>query len=63
LGLIDEIQTSDEYLLKKSKQHQVVKVSFEQKPTLSDKLSDVLSKAATLTLNKIVQQNDVTKKL
>ena len=63
LGLVDEISTSDAYLLMKSKQHQVVKISFEQKPTLSDKISDVLSKAVTLTLNKIAAQNNITKKV
>lgn len=62
LGLVDQIQTSDEYLVSKAKQHQVVKISFEQKPTLSDKISDALSKAATLTLNKIVEQQSITKK-
>jgi serine protease SohB len=63
LGLVDEIRTSDDYLLKKSKQHQIVKISFEQKPSLSDKISDALSKAVTLTLNKIVEQNNITKRL
>ncbi len=56
LGLIDEIRTSDDYLLKKSKEHHIVKVSFEQKPTLTDKLTDVLSKAVTLTLSKTLSQ-------
>ncbi len=63
LGLVDEISTSDAYLLMKSKQHQVVKVSFEQKPTLSDKISDIMSKAVTLTLNKIAAQNNITNKV
>lgn len=63
LGLIDEIKTSDDYLLKKSKEHQIILVSFEQKPTLSDKISDALSKAATLTLSKIIEQNNLTKNL
>ena len=63
LGLVDEISTSDAYLLMKSKQHQVVKLSFEQKPTLSDKISDILSKTATLTLNKILAENNITKKM
>jgi len=63
LGLIDAIKTSDDYLMMKSKQHQIVRVSFQKKPTLSDKVSDLLSKAVTLTLNKIIEQNSVTKKL
>ncbi len=63
LGLVDEIKTSDDYLLAKAKDHQVIKVSFEQKPTLSDKLSDVLSKAVTQTLAKLLQQNSRLEKL
>lgn len=63
LNLIDEVRTSDEYLLSKSKQHQIVRISFQQKPSLSDKLSDIMSKAVTLTLNKIADQNNVTNKL
>lgn len=63
LGLIDEIRTSDDYLISKIKTHQVIRISFEQKPSISDKLSDVLSKAVTQTLTKILQQNIPAKKL
>ncbi len=63
LNLVDEIMTSDEYLLKKSKEHQIVKISFEQKPTLSDKISGIVTKAVTLTLNKLIEQNSVTKRM
>lgn len=63
LGLVDEIKTSDDYLLKKSKLHQIVKISFEKKPTLTDKISAALSKAATLTLNKIIEQGNPLKRL
>ena len=63
LGLVDEIRTSDDYLLSKSKDHQVIKISFEQKPTFSDKISDVFSKAITMTLDKIAEQNNIIKKI
>lgn len=63
LGLVDEIRTSDDYLLSKVKSHQIIKVSFEPKPTLSDKLSGVLSKALTQVLAKLVEQNSITKKI
>ncbi|MBC7419354.1 MAG: protease SohB [Bdellovibrio sp.] len=63
LNLVDEIKTSDEYLLAKSKQHQIVKISFEQKPTLSDKISGILTKAVTLTLEKMIEQNNITKRM
>lgn len=71
LGLVDEIRTSDDYLLKKSKEHQIVKISFEKKPTLSDKVSNLMSKAVAMildktldkTLTKIAEQNNITKRI
>lgn len=53
LNLVDKIQTSDDYILNKTKTHKVLKVSFEKKPTLSDKLSDALSKSVSLTIDKL----------
>ena len=65
LGLIDEIKTSDEYLLTLAKDHQVVKISFEQKPTFMEKLSDsfsaAITKAFTLIINKMTSENTVAK--
>jgi len=55
--LIDKIQTSDDYILNKIKTHQVIKISFEKKPTLSDKLSGALSKAFEMAFSRIVQKN------
>ena len=63
LGLVDEIRTSDDYLLFKAKDHQVVKISFEQKPTFSDKISEIFSKAVTQTLSKVVEQNNMIKRI
>lgn len=54
LNLIDKIQTSDDYILNKTKTHKVLKVSCEKKPTLSDKLSDALSKSVSLTIDKLM---------
>jgi serine protease SohB len=54
LNLVDKIQTSDDYILNKIKTHKVLKVSCEKKPTLSDKLSDALSKSVSLTIDKLV---------
>ena len=65
MGLIDEIKTSDEYLLTLAKDHQVVKISFEQKPTFMEKLSDsfsaAITKAFTLIINKMTSENTVAK--
>ncbi|MEK6628447.1 MAG: protease SohB [Bdellovibrionota bacterium] len=63
LGLVDEIKTSDDYLLSKCKEHQVIKISFEKKPTFSEKISDVFSKALSLTISKILEQNSIIKKV
>lgn len=64
LGLVDEIKTSDDYLVAKAKNdHQVIKISFEQKPSFSDKISDVFSKAFSLTVSKIIEQNNLVKKI
>lgn len=63
LGLVDDIRTSDEYLLAKSKTHQIIRISFEQKPSLSDKISGALAKAVSMTLDKILEQNSAIKKL
>jgi serine protease SohB len=60
-GLVDEIKTSDEYLLHKSIEHQIVRVSFETKPSLSDKLTEVLSKALMQVVSKLMAQNSSVK--
>ena len=61
LGLIDEIKTSDEYVLEKSKTHRIVRISFEHKPTISDKLSEVLTKSLTEIFSKILERNSSAK--
>lgn len=44
-GLVDEIRTSDDYLLGLSEKHQIVKVKFEHHETLSEKLTGIIGKA------------------
>ncbi|OFZ29663.1 MAG: protease SohB [Bdellovibrionales bacterium RIFCSPHIGHO2_01_FULL_40_29] len=65
LGLIDEIKTSDEYLLTLSKDHHVVKISFEHKPTLMEKISEgisgAISKGISLAIRKLADQNTLVK--
>lgn len=56
LNLVDKIQTSDDYILAKTKTHKVLKVSCEKKPTLSDKLSGALSKSVSLTIDKLIRE-------
>ena len=67
LGLVDEIKTSDEYLVHLAKDHQVVRISFEHKPSLVEKISESISttiaKAVSLTISKLVTENKVTKSI
>ncbi len=67
LGLVDEIKTSDEYLVNLAKDHQVVRISFEHKPSLMEKISESISatitKAVSLTISKLVTENKVTKSM
>ncbi|KYG65112.1 protease SohB [Bdellovibrio bacteriovorus] len=44
-GLVDEIRTSDDYLLDLSHQHQIVKVKYEHHVSFSDKLTGIIGKA------------------
>ena len=43
VGLVDEISTSDEYLMKFSKKHEVYEIKFETKKKIQDKLSRFLN--------------------
>lgn len=54
LKLIDQIKTSDDYILEASKNRTVLKVKFEKKQPLSEKLSGVLGRAIELAFEKIV---------
>ncbi len=45
LGLIDQIMTSDEYLLNFAETHQIVKVEHHHKKSLSDKFGGILGKS------------------
>lgn len=44
-GLVDEIRTSDDYLLGLSEKHQILKVKYEHHESLSDKLTGIIGKA------------------
>lgn len=44
-GLVDEIRTSDDYLLSLSEKHQIIKVKFEHHESISEKLTGILGKA------------------
>lgn len=45
LGLVDEIRTSDDYLMSLSDKHQIIKVKHEHKESFGDKLTGILGKS------------------
>lgn len=57
LKLVDTLGTSDDYILNKVKTHTVIRISMEKKTSFSEKISEVFSKAVTLTLEKTLQKN------
>lgn len=56
LGLIDRIETSDSYLMRSTKTHKVYKISYQNKKSLSDKLSQAMQAAATGMLGRVFQE-------
>ncbi len=58
LGLIDHIQTSDDYLMSHSKDAQVLKVKFNVKKNLSERLSGGISQVLALCFEKILYKTN-----
>ena len=59
LGLIDTIQTSDDYLQKLSKSHKVVAIKYEVKKGLAEKFAKAASLSAEGILGKLMQKNRI----
>jgi len=59
LGLIDTIQTSDDYLQKLSKSHKVVAIKYEVKKGLAEKFAKAASLSAESVLGKLMQKNRI----
>lgn len=59
LGLIDVIQTSDDYLQKCSKSHKIVAIKYEVKKSLAEKLGKVASLSVESVLGKLMQKNRI----
>lgn len=59
LGLIDTIQTSDDYLQKLSKSHKVVAIKYEVKKGLAEKLGKAASLSVESVLGKLMQKNRI----
>ena len=59
LGLVDTIQTSDDYLQNISKSHKVVAIKYEVKKGLAEKFAKAASLSAESVLGKLLQKNRV----
>jgi serine protease SohB len=59
LGLIDVIQTSDDYLQNLSKSHKVVAIKYEVKKGLAEKFAKAASLSTESVLGKLMQKNRV----
>ncbi len=57
LGLIDHIQTSDDYLMSQPKNAQILKIKFNVKKPLSERLSIGISNTAQLIIEKLIYKN------
>lgn len=56
MKLVDQIGTSDDYILNKVKTHTVVKISLDKKIPFSEKISEIFSKIASSTLEKTFEK-------
>jgi len=59
LGLIDTIQTSDDYLQSLSKSHKVVAIKYEVKKGLAEKFAKAASLSVEGVLGKLMQKNRI----
>ncbi len=61
LGLVDEIQTSDDYLLSASKDKQIVAIKYEVKKGIAEKFSKAASLSFDAIWSKLWQKNQLHK--
>jgi serine protease SohB len=61
LGLIDQIKTSDDYLLSFSESHQIVKVEHLQKGSISDRITGILGKSLHRAGSSLLQELEARK--
>lgn len=63
LKLIDQIKTSDDYILEAAKDRTVLKVKFEKKQPISEKISGILGRGLELAFEKIVAKMEPVQRL
>lgn len=59
LGLVDTIQTSDDYLQNMSKSHKVIAIKYEVKKGLAEKFAKAASLSVESVLGKLLQKNRI----
>lgn len=59
LGLVDTIQTSDDYLQNISKSHKIIAIKYEVKKGLAEKFAKAASLSAESVLGKLLQKNRI----
>jgi len=59
LGLVDTIQTSDDYLQKLSKSHKIVAIKYEIKKGLAEKFAKAASLSVDSIFGKLMQRNRI----
>lgn len=59
LGLVDELQTSDDYLQARCKSHKIVQIQYVTKKTLAEKFSKAASLSFDAVISKVWQNNRI----
>lgn len=57
LSLIDDIKTSDDYILEKISTHHVLEVSYEKKKGLGDKVSKLVGQMTTAVIDRFINES------
>lgn len=61
LGLVDQIQTSDDYLLSRKDSHEIVRVATLHKKKLAEKLSDFMESALVRVWTRVWTESEFSK--
>lgn len=61
LGLVDELRTSDDYLLSFGKETPIFELTFKVKESISDKISGILGSASKLAVERFLTELDKRK--
>ena len=59
LGLVDELQTSDDYLQARAKSHKLVQIKYATKKGLAEKFSKAASLSFDAIMSKVWQNNRI----